>query len=196
MTVDPPGHLPDVVLAAVRRMVPTISAAAASQQLPTRDQVHKLVDQLLDVGETLAEMTQVVHVPARQAMRASTWAAPPQPSGVGAAAASDARLGALLLGPVGAGGTAAAELLVHNDAAAALNGLELSCAALVTETGARIPGSAITVTPKLLDLHPRSSRIVDVQISVPNGVAAGTYTGVLRAASNPRIRTVILVEVS
>ena len=194
MTVDPPGHLPDVVLAAVRRMVPTIGAAAASQQLPTREHVHKLVDQLLDVGETLAEMTQVVHVPARQAMRPSTWAAP-RTSGVGGAAPADARLGALVLGPVGAGESATAELMVHSDGAAALNGLELRCVALVTETGAKIAGSAITVEPEFLDLHPRSSRIVDVRITVPSGVAAGTYTGVLSAVGNPGIRTVILVEV-
>ena len=193
MSVDPPGQLADIVVAAVRKMVPTISATASTQPLPSREQVHKLVDQLLDVGETLAAMTQVVHVPARQAMRPSTWAASPGSSG--AAAASHARLGALLLGPVSAGETAAAELAVHNDGAAGLTGLELSSTALVTETGATLPGSAITVTPASLDLHPRSSRIVDVQIAVPSGTSAGSFTGVLSAVSDPRIRTVILVEV-
>jgi hypothetical protein len=201
MTLESPAHIPDVLLAMLRRMVGATMAEAGSNRPPgpTRDQVHLLVNQLLDAGETLAAMTQPVHVPARQVIRASARAAARQPNGAmappGGAPASPGHPDVLVLGPVSVGDEASAELRVHNEGSEPLSGLELTCAAPTSETGARLPGAAVVVSPNPLDLHARSSRSVDVRIAVPIGAAPGTYTGLLRATGDPLIRTVVLIEV-
>jgi hypothetical protein len=102
----------------------------------------------------------------------------------------------LALGPVAAGEEAAGELTVTNDGPEPLMGLELSCAALVSETGVHLPGKALSVTPNPMDLVPRSTRVVDVNLLVPAGAVPGAYAGLLSAVGSPDIRTLVIVEVA
>jgi hypothetical protein len=193
---DPPGHTPDIVTALLQRLVAPSAgpARAARQPGEGRDQVHSLVDQLIDVGATLSAMISPTQASVREALRGSARAVtgiPRLATGPGTAAP----LNVLPLGPVRPGATTVGELSVSNDSREPRKGLRLRCAALVSETEARIAGEALSVTPNRIDLAPRSSRIVDVTVTVPADATPGTYVGLLSAAGEAGIRTLVLLEV-
>lgn len=196
MTPDPPAELPNIVSVLLRRLAGSAAGVAGGDRQPpgpSRDQVHHLVNQLLDVGTTASLLVRPAQTTIRAAVQASARAVAGVTSAGGVT--SDSPMRVLPLGPVAAGEKAAGELTVTNDSREALKGLQLRCAALVSEAGARIPGKALSVAPDPIELVPRSTRVVDVNLSVPADATPGAYAGLLSAVGSREIRTLVIVEV-
>jgi hypothetical protein len=180
----------------LRRLAGTTAGVAGGERQPgpSRDQVHHLVNQLLDVGTTASLLVRPAQTTIRAAVRGSARAVAGVTSTGGVA--SDSPMRVLPLGPVAPGEKAAGELTVTNDGLEPLKGLELRCAALVSETGTHIPGKALSVTPNPMHLVPRSTRVVGVNLTVPAAAVPGAYAGLLSAVGSPEIRTLVIVEVA
>ena len=164
--------------------------------------MQQLVDQLYDVGATIATLTR----PARRSMRTSLQSSL-QSAGVPTAASEQSEVPAVLsLGSVSRGGTATAGLNVINVGNSRVDQhtndgpgditLELASTPFTSGETDTIPPSALTVAPVPVMLYPRSSRIVDVSIAVPSDASPGRYIGLLTASGRTGVQTVVAFEVT
>lgn len=103
----------------------------------------------------------------------------------------------LLLGPVGAGGSAVGHAWLHVLDGPPGSPARLRATALTAPDGSVIEADATGFEPALIDTFAlRSSEEVVVTVAVPAGTAPGTYRGHILAAGAPEVGLPVRVEVS
>lgn len=94
---------------------------------------------------------------------------------------------------VRAGGTAQIAFKLHNDDTQTTRIL-LYCTDLLSGQG-RIPQQHVVFKPQDLQLGPDALEALTLQITVPSGAPAGTYSGLLIVAGLPYLRAILTLEV-
>jgi hypothetical protein len=82
-------------------------------------------------------------------------------------------------------GAAKAEVWLHNRGAGDLGQIRLRCSDLLAHDGGVVGSAAVTFDPATVAMPGRSSRGIEVNIEVPQGVAPGAYRGTVLAQGHP-----------
>lgn len=155
---------------------------------PSRDQLHQILDQVLDLGVGVFALTR----PLRNVLR--EWATPVA-GGADRRPATPRSVNVLTLSPVSPGGQVEGQIEVRNDGHVPLNALRLQCAGLVADGPQRIDGRHVELHPAQLDLPGRSRATVNVRLHVPETAQPGNYVGVIAATGRPLIQAIVSVEI-
>lgn len=164
------------------------SSAFANRMSGSRDQLHQMLDQVLDLGAGIFALARPLRSLLRE--RAVDIA-----GRVDRPLRSSAPVDVLALGPVSPGGRAEGRIEVRNDGDMPLDGLRLQCAGLVTDALQQIAGQHLALQPVNLDLAGRSRAVVNVRLDVPQTAQLGSYVGVITARGRPFIQAIVTVEV-
>ena len=102
---------------------------------------------------------------------------------------------ALFLGAVAVGTTATTKLIITNETDGPYNAVQLSCRGLTATRGGHIHGDAIRFDPPLVEVPPRGSTAVTIQVDVSSRVRAGNYVGLVEAPGHPGVWIVVTLDV-
>jgi hypothetical protein len=94
---------------------------------------------------------------------------------------------------VRAGGTAQIAFKLHNDDTRTTR-IMLYCTDLLSGQG-RIPQQHVVFQPQALQLGPDALEALTLQITIPSGAPAGTYSGLLIVPDLPYLRAILTLEV-
>lgn len=106
-------------------------------------------------------------------------------------AAAEGRLDLAVTAP----GVAAAEVWLHNRAAADLGRIRLRCSDLLAHDGVVIESGAVSFDPADVAMPGRSSRGMDVKVQVSQGSQPGVYRGTLLAEGHPDLWLPVVLTV-
>jgi hypothetical protein len=85
---------------------------------------------------------------------------------------------------------------VHNTGLQWVDGLRLTCPALVGSGAERIEGYRVTFQPAVINVAPRSAGRVHVTVDVPSGTRRGRYMGPVEAGGLPGYWCILSVDVT
>jgi hypothetical protein len=97
--------------------------------------------------------------------------------------------------PVKPGQTVEIMISVENDSDKPTAPIDFTCADLLGNDGALIPGANVTCTPNHVVLEPRSTQRIAIQIHVPKATPPGGYCGMFQANNLKAVRAVMTIEV-
>jgi hypothetical protein len=170
----------------VSKLSSLVGAGAPTSQAPVeelREQARSLVDTLVRVlGERPDRLAQLVT----------------QATGASEARASGSTATVLLLRspqPVQAGEVARVPLRVVNDDTEK-DECVLVSTDLIGLSGHRIPASHVRVSPTPASIPAEASADVAIEVRVPSGTPAGSYTGLLQTDDGEALRALVIVTVA
>jgi hypothetical protein len=98
--------------------------------------------------------------------------------------------------PILPGGSGEAQISVENEGDEATAALKFHVADLVSAAGASIAAGNVKFTPGSVVIQPRTAARVAIAVTVPKGVAPGTYSGIIQATNLDRVRAVLQLQVT
>jgi hypothetical protein len=94
-----------------------------------------------------------------------------------------------------AGGTATADVWLHNRGPADLGQIRLRCSDLLAHDGGVITTTAVAFEPRAVAMPGRSSRGVELKIDVSQGIPPGVYRGIVLAEGHPGLWLPVVITV-
>lgn len=84
-------------------------------------------------------------------------------------------------------GVAVAEVWLHNKGPTDFGEIRLRCGELLADHGGVLGSAAVSFTPDAIAMPGRSSRGIDVRVTVPDDLLPGVYRGVVLVAGHPQL---------
>jgi hypothetical protein len=97
--------------------------------------------------------------------------------------------------PVKAGTSTEMPMTLQNDSDKSTETFELHSTDLVDSDGNRILAEQIKFAPASLAIGPRNSETVKINVTVPTGTVAGTYSGLIQATKFDQLQAILTVQV-
>jgi hypothetical protein len=92
-------------------------------------------------------------------------------------------------------GTTTAEVWLHNRAAEDVGEVQLRCSDLLAHDGRVIGSGAMTFIPAAVPMPSRSSRGIELEVEVSQGVQPGVYRGMLLVEGHPELWLPVVLTV-
>lgn len=169
------------------------SGHAGQARRPDRDPYYALVDAALDLG------TQLIRVAGEAARQLLPEGSHRPGGGTGTATPGTAPASSgtemLSLPSASPGKVAQGNLDIHNNSRQWINGLHLSCQALIGAGSERIDGHRVAFLPAALNIAPGDSGRVRVTVDVPARAKLGRYFGLVEAAGHTGVWCLLSVDV-